>query len=258
MTNENDAAQDSIADVSDSGETGSPIEAERVGILKSWSRDPMLVAALITVFANVVIAIGAVAVVLVQGSQLSGKHDAQLSGIQDMLRSSNSMREALQRPMEGWYEYHVPYNVFHNLPRDESDPLLRFDGRGVAVLEYNEGGGYYEVLVSYYITNGYDFATVGATTSGYTTKGIVLQPGDTLNMGYEKRLGLPASEIPLPKTVTDEQRARFTVPVAKESKFEWVIESVEQVGANGMVDSFTAKYKGSASTGTVVFKRRSM
>jgi hypothetical protein len=237
------------------------------GVLKVWSRDPMLVAALITVLANVIIAIGAVGVVLVQGVQLADKHDKQLDSIQEMLIDTGSLRRALDRPMEGWWDYEIEYAQFHGLSWIENEQRAQFTGYGTAVFMYDEGKGHYDILLSYLIANGLDSIVVAARTHGYTAQvGKVIVPGDRIRMDYAGRLGLDLNEmlagLELPVD-SDGNPQQFSAEKAKEPHIVWTVvddpddakDDIE-FDREGRITKFYARYEGSLSKGMVVFQRR--
>lgn len=246
-------------------ETETKSEAH-AGVIRTWCRDPMLMAALITVIANVVIAIGAVGVVLVQGVQLSDKHEKQLRHIENVLVNTGSLRRALNRPMEGWWNYDVEYSRFHGLAWREDDKRTQFSGYGTAVFTYDEGKEHYDVLVSYLISNGLDELVVAARTEGYTDVGKVLQPGDEITMDYKGRLGLDLDEflegVELPTDDLGETQ-KYSAEKTKEPYITWtVIDDPDnpdddlKIDREGRVAEFTAIYKGSVSEGVVTFTRR--
>jgi len=150
----------------------------------------------------------------------------------ETLRTSQLLRKAVARPAEGKWLYHVVFDKYFDISRDEKDPSTCFVSRGLAVVVWREDHYYIMLGYSNSHKNGSSFATAVNEGEIRTSADGLLRPGDIISMRYIHRLG--KDEIAAGGSTVDASRP-------PEETYQYRVSDAT-MDDKGAIASFTCKF----------------
>lgn len=198
-----------------------------------------------TVLAAVVTVAGGLLLVWWQTSNAAKSNREAIDNFTNAVKSSDELRSAVIRPLEGRWNYHVDWDVYFNVETSADDRNGKFQSKGIADIHWRHGK--YQVLLGYENSNGFGKKyAVSVNTGSFSAPVSGIPPAGTkIEMSYGHRLGLETANL---------GNEQVDVSEPPEDRYYYTVSELVFDSA-GNASEIRATLDVDTSQGTVTFER---